>query len=186
MDMPPTPPAHVQVVTQQLLDCGIRRGDFTIKGRGQAATILFKRLDATPDRLDCIRAAVGPAMVEFESAALEQAYEERLFEAARPAMLAHAKAELEKHGALKNFPERSAYASDALFAEALERHCGLRPGAFFANSQGGLIVQPALPLLEGGSDPKLSCLMSAVMYVTAKGEGFSFGVIGNEAETPER
>lgn len=136
--------------------------------------------------IDCIREAAGYEIVTFKDPALRQAYQDRVYEVLRPKMLADTKAELDKRGVLKGFPERSDFASDKLFGEALERQCGMRPGSFFVEGQRGLIAQPKLGRQSKAEEANMSCLSAAIMYVNAKGGDLKFGFIGNEAVAPER
>jgi hypothetical protein len=128
--------------------------------------------------------AVNFEMVSFKDPALQRGYEDRIFEVLRPQMLAGAQAELEKRGILAGFPERSKFDSDRLFAEALERHCGMIPGSFFIQSESGLIGQWQAGDVNQTDDDKFSCLSAAMMYLAASGESFNLGFIGNEAITP--
>jgi len=190
IDMPQTPPpAYEQVATQKLLQCGLQNGGFTVKYEDELQSVeivIEKEAGASPANLDCIREAAGYEIVTFKDPVLQQAYQDRLYEVLRPKMLADAKAELEKRGLLDGFPERSRFGSDSLFAEALERHCGMKPGSFFVQSQWGLIGQPKSGRQSKADETKRSCLIAAVMYVSAKGEDLKFGFTGNEAVAPER
>ena len=109
-----------------------------------------------------------------------------MFEALRPKMLADARAELEKRGVLDGFPERSQFSSDKLFAEALERQCGMKAGTVFVQSQRGLTGRRKLGRQSKAEEDRMSCLVAAIMYVSAKGEDFKFGFVGNEAFAPEK
>lgn len=190
IDMPQaTPPAYEQIVTQELLQCGLRNGAFTVKYEDELQSVeivIENEAGASAANLDCIREVAGHEIVTFRDHALQQAYQDRVYEGLRPTMLADAKAELEKRGVLDGFPERSKYGSDKLFAEALERQCGMKPGSFFVESQSGLVGQPKLEHLSKAEEAKLSCLMAAIMYVSAIGDDFKFGFIGNEEVAPER
>ncbi|HWK36344.1 hypothetical protein [Sphingomonas sp.] len=190
IDMPQTPPpAYEQVVTQKLLQCGLRDGGFTVKYENELQSVeivIEKEAGASAANLDCIREAAGYEIVTFKDPSLQQTYQDRVSEVLRPKMLADTKAELEKRGLLDGFPERSKFGSDKLFAEALERHCGMKPGSFFVQSQWGLIGQPKLGRQSKADETKMSCLTATIMYVSAKGEDFKFGFIGNEAVAPER
>lgn len=184
IDMPQVPAsAYEQVLTQKLLQCGLRNGGFTVKYEDELQSTLIvieQESEASAGLFDCIKQAVGYEIVTFEDPELQKAYLDRVFETLRPKMLADARAELEKRGALDGFPERSKFDSDKLFAEALERQCGMRPGSFFVQSQSGLIGQPKRRQSKADEDT-MGCLMAAVTYVNAKGEDFKVGFIGNEA-----
>jgi hypothetical protein len=189
VDMPQVPPPpYEQVLTQKLLQCGLRSGGFTIRYEDilqSVEIVIAKEADASPEQFDCIRQAAGYEIVTFEDPEFQRAYQDRAFEELKPKMLADAQAELEKRGALAGFPKRSEFHSDKLFAEALERQCGMKPGSFFVQSQWGLIGQPKLGRQTKVEQDRMSCLMAAIMYVNAKGEDLKFGFIGNEAVEPE-
>lgn len=190
VDMPQIPPpAYEQVLTQKLLQCGLRNGGFTVRYEDilqSVEIVIAKDAEASPEQFDCIRQAAGYEIVTFDVPELQQAYQDRVAEALRPKMLADARAALEKRGILADFPERSKFRSDKLFAEALERQCGMKPGSFFVESQWGLIGKPKLGRQSKRELDKMSCLMAAIMYVSAKGEKFEFGFIGNEAAEPTK
>lgn len=188
IDMPQVPPpAYEQMLTQKLLECGLRNGGFTVKYEDELQSVeivIDKSARASAEHFDCIKKAVDHQIVTFKDPDLQQAYQDRVFETLRPKMLADARAELEKRGVLNGFPERSKFGSDKLFAEALERQCGMLPGSFFVQSEWGLIGQPKLDGQSKADEDRMSCLMAAIMYVSARGDGFKFGFIGNEALVP--
>ena len=188
IDMPQVPPsAYEQVLTHKLLQCGLRNGGFTVKYEEelQSIEIVIDKEAASAEHFDCIKQAAGHEIVTFKDPELQQAYQDRILEALRPKILADASAELEKRGVLDGFPERSAFGSDKLFAEALERQCGMEPGSFFVPGRSGLIGQPKFGRQSKADEERMSCLMAAIMYVGAKGEHFKFGFIGNGAFAPE-
>lgn len=188
IDMPQVPPpAYEQMLTQKLLECGLRNGGFTVKYEEELQSVeivIDKTARASAERFDRIKKAVDHQIVTFNDPDLQQAYQDRVFETLRPKMLADARAELEKRGVLNGFPERSKFGSDKLFAEALERQCGMLPGSFLVQSEWGLIGQPKLDGQSKADEDRMSCLMAAIMYVSARGDGFKFGFIGNEALVP--
>ncbi|KGB57178.1 hypothetical protein FG91_00287 [Sphingopyxis sp. LC81] len=190
IDMPQVPPpAYEQVLTQMLLECGLRNGGFTVKYEDDLQSVeivIEKEAGASKAHFDCIKQAADYEIVTFKDPDLQQAYQDKVFEALRPQMLADARAELEKRGVLDGFPERSKFGSDRLFAEALEQQCGMLPGSFFVQSEWGLVGQPKLDSQSKVDQDRISCLMAAIMYVSAKGESFEFGFIGNEAFAPGR
>ena len=188
IDMPQvTPPAYEQIVTQKLLQCGLREGGFTVRYEDELQSVeivIDKEAGATSEQIECIRQAASDDIVSFKDPELQRLYQDRVFAAFKPKMLADARANLEKRGALDGFPERSDYASDKLFGEALERQCGLKPGSFFVQSRWGLIGQPKLDRQNKAEEDGMACMMAAIMYVSAKGEAFKFGFVGNEAVAP--
>lgn len=184
IDMPPdSPPAYEQVLTEKLQQCGLRSEGFIVQYVDylqSVEVVIDKEADVSAESFDCIGQAAGHEIVTFRDPDLQKSYQDRRFEAQRPAMLAETRAELEKRGVLAGFPERSKFDSDKLFAEALERQCSVTPGAFFVQSGSGLIARPKLDQPSQEEQEGMSCLMAATMYVFAKGEDFDFGFIGNE------
>lgn len=190
IDMPQVPPpAYEEGLTQKLMQCGLRNTGFTVKYQDELQSIeivIDREAGASAEHFGCIKQAAGHEIITFKQPELRQAYEDWVFEALKPTMLADAQAELVKHGALEDFPERSKFGSDRLFAEALERQCGMKPGSFFVKTQWGLIGQPKMGRQSKADAGRMSCLIAAILYVRAKGEPFKFGFIGNEAFMPEK
>jgi hypothetical protein len=184
IDMPPEPvQAQVQVIQRELVKCGVKANGFTVKYEDELQSIeivISHQAGATPDKFDCIRNAAQHEIVTFEDTELQEGYSAQIAELLRPKMLKDAEEGLKKRGLLKDFPERANFTSDKLFAEALETHCGVKRGSFFVESQGGLIAQPQSPALSGPEWEQMTCLMNAMMYVSAKGEVFKLGFVGNE------
>lgn len=189
IDMPQAaPPAYEQVLAHKLEQCGLRDGGFTVRYQQELQgfeIVIGEDAAASPAHFDCIQQAAGREIVTFSRADLGRAYSHHVFEKQRAQMLADARNELARHGALEEFPERAAYSSDGLFAEALERQCGVPPGSFFGVSQYGLSLHPVdhQPGTKGWE--RMTCLFAAISYVTAKGEPVQFGFVGNEAVAPE-
>lgn len=185
IDMPQVPPpAYEQALSQKLLQCGLKDGGFTVKYEDELQSVVIeieKQAEASAEHFECIHQAAGYEIVIFKEPESQQAYGKWVFEALKPKMLAEARAELEKRGVLDGFPERSNFGSDTLFAEALERHCGITPRSFFVESQSGLTVRPNMGHQSKAQQDRMSCLWAAIMYVNAKGEDFKFGFVGNEA-----
>lgn len=100
IDMPQVPAsAYEQVLTQKLLQCGLRNGGFTVKYEDELQSTLIvieQESEASAGLFDCIKQAVGYEIVTFEDPELQKAYLDRVFETLRPKMLADARAELEK------------------------------------------------------------------------------------------
>ncbi len=187
IDIPNPPPAYEQVLTQKLIHCGLHSVGFTVRYERELQSIeivIDQGAEVTAEHFDCIKNAAGQEIVTFNDPELQQAYQDRVSETLRPKMLADARAELEKHGALDGFPKRAKFGSDKLFAEALEQHCEIKPGSFFVQSQSGLTLQPKLNRQSKVEKGRMSCLTAAIMYVAAKGEDFKFGFVGNEAFAP--
>ncbi|KQN88878.1 hypothetical protein ASE90_18315 [Sphingomonas sp. Leaf67] len=187
IDMPQTPPsAYEQVLVQKLVRCGLRPDGFTVRYEAELQSVevvIGEGSGATKEHVECIRQAAGSEIVTIRDPAVQRAYEDRIGEVMRPVMLASAKTELERRGVLNDFPRRSAYPTDKAFAEALERQCGLVPGAMFVESAGGLILRP--DAMGGESFDKLTCVLAAARYAQAQGDRFTFGIIGNEQFAPD-
>lgn len=169
------------MVTQKLVQCGLRASGFTVRYEPvlqSVEVVIGDDAGATEEHVECIRQAAGSDIVTIHDPVVRQAYDDRVAEVMRPVMLASARAELERHGALKDFPRRSAYLTDKGFAEALEQQCGLVPGFAFVEGHGGLILRA--DAIDSQSFDKLTCVLAAAQYADAQGDRFSFGLIGNE------
>lgn len=188
IDLPQTPPAaYEQVLERKLVGCGLRRGAFTVSYEDELQSVqvvIGEEAGAGIDTLDCIQRAAGREIVSFDDRGLQAAYDARVFDAHRDAILGDARRELEERGLLKAFPERSAFGSDELFTEALERHCGMMPGAYKRALQRGDFLPGGKLGPETPSKTQISCLMAAISYAFARGDSFEFGFIGNEAIAP--
>ena len=186
MDLPPGyPPSSHQVIEQKLLDCGLKSGAFTVRYEDYLQSIevvIGTDAGAALENFECIRAAVGHEIVTFQNDRLQLAYADQSYELVKPKMVAEATEGLRKRGLLDGFPQRSNFSSDKKFAEAIENHCGVEAGSFFVESELGLIAQPSVGdgRLSDSDWDKMSCLMNALTYVSAKGDGFKVGFIGNE------
>lgn len=183
------PPVYAQVLTEEPARCGLHADGFTVKYEQELQSVeivIDRKAAASVTQLECIRQAAEHAIVTFQDAVLQSAYDDRVAQAVRPRMLAETRAELEKRGILDDFPERSRFASDKLFAEALERQCKWQTGSFFVEYRGGLTIRPELLTSRARDDLAMSCMMAAILYVSAKGETFGLSFIGNEAAPSER
>ncbi|WP_373928718.1 hypothetical protein QTN93_00990 [Sphingomonas aerolata] len=189
IDMPDTPPAYDKILTQRLMRCGLHQSGLAVQYQQELQSIeIFIGQDAhaTADHFDCINDAAGYEVVTFENSEMQLAYEDRVVEIRKPKILANARAALESRGVLEGFPGRSEFSTDKLFAEALERQCGMEPGSFFVQTQSGMIGQPQTGRKSKADEARANCLIAAIMYVSAKGELSKFGFDGNEAIAPER
>lgn len=185
IDIPPeSQPPQEQVIEQHLVECGLDAKGFTVKYEAELQSIeivVGLEAGATLDHFACIREASAVELVSFEDREMEDAYWQWVGELMRPQRLAQAEAELEKRGLLEGFPDRSDYPSDKKFGEALEVHCGLEIGSFFEESEWGLIGNPNFALSPDEAEwDKLTCLMAAMKFASAKGNSFKVGFVGNE------
>ncbi len=182
-------PATEQVISQALESCGLQKTGFKVSFKDELQSVLIEisaTAGASAANLDCIGRAAGLEIVLFADRDLQQAYQARQLEAARPAMLADARAELKKYGVSDNIPDRSTFKSDKAFTEALERHCGLAPGSVFKQGTAGVIAQPRLEYRNKAEENRVSCVIAALIYVTARGDDVKLGFIGNEALAEDR
>lgn len=167
-----------------MLECGFKADGFSVTYKEELQSIeivIGPKAGVSKDSFDCIRAAADHEIVTFSEGSLQAAYSDHVAEAMKPEMLNDAQERLKKRGLLQGFPERDNFTSDKSFAEALEKHCGLNPGSFLVESQGGLIVQPPETAAIGGTEwHQMSCIMNALMYVSAKGEKFKVGFVGGK------
>jgi len=189
VDMPDTPPAYDKILMQRLIRCGLQQRGLAVQYQREFQSIeIFIGQDshATADHFDCINDTAGYEVVTFENPEMQRAYDDRVVDIRRPNILANARAALESRGVLEGFPERSKFSTDKLFAEALERQCGMAPGSFFVQTQSGMIGQPKTGSKSKADEARETCLIAAIMYASAKGEPFKFGFDGNGAIAPER
>lgn len=185
IDMPPEMlPTQEQAIYQRMLECGLKTDGFSVTYKEDLQSIeivIGSKAGVSSDSFDCILAAADHEIVTFSEDSLQIAYSDYVAEAMKPKMLEDAKEGLKKRGLLLGFPERKNFTSDRSFAEALERYCGLKPGSFLVESKWGLVVQPPKTAALGGNEwDQMSCIMNALMYVSAKGEKIKVGFFGNE------
>lgn len=186
MDTPPEPPpSYEQVITKRLVECGLSKQGVKVSYEDDLQSyeiVIGRSANAAPVMFPCIRDAATAEIVTFDDHQLSIGYNAFLTELYRPEMLARAEEELAKRGLLTGFPRRADFASDALFAEALERHCGLAKGEAIRPLGDVLAFQPppeAAHDFEAFSQ-RYSCLLSAIQLVSARDE-LTIGFIGNEA-----
>lgn len=183
--LPEAPPSYEQVITQKLVRCGLSAHDVRVSYESylQSYEIVISRsAKATPAMFDCIRESAGAEIVTFDDNDSMRQYYAYLEEAYRPEALARAEADLTKRGLLLGFPKRADFVNDALFAEALEAHCGLTKGEAIRPFGKALAFQPPPESMRNvdAFTKRYSCLLSAIQLVSAKGE-LEVGFIGNEA-----
>jgi hypothetical protein len=178
IDMPQVlPHSYQSTLTQQLLQCGFRNDDFVVEFADDLQDyeiIIAHAAGVTCEQFACVRRVAGTALVTFHDADLQQAYNARVREIERLGKLAAARNKLEKYGVLENFPERHNFASDELFAAALEHQCGLKVGSIFVQTTTGLTFHPSIDVKE--KEHSLDCIVEAMTYVVAKGEVFMCGI----------
>jgi hypothetical protein len=185
MTMPASPQAPEHVIEQRLVECGLSRNSFTVKYEDYLQSIeivITPGAGARKEHFSCIHQAVEHEIVTFSDGGMQKAYSDYVSELLRPQMLENATAELKKRGLLKDFPDRSSFASLELYAQALERHSGLAPRSTLRVSGEAIVFDP-----PGGQtnfkhfDKRYSKLLAVIMFACARGDFKSFGFIGNEA-----
>jgi hypothetical protein len=186
MMMPATPPAaHEQVIEQRLAECGLRRGGFSVQYEDYLQSIeivITSAAGAREKHFPCIRQAVEHEIVSFADGGMQKAYSDYEAELLRPQMLESATAEVKKRGLLKNFPDRSSFASLGLYVQALERHSGLVPGTALRVSGKTILFDPSGSQGNFSDfDKRYSNLLALIMFATARGDLKDFGFTGNEA-----
>lgn len=186
--LPEPPPDDEQVILQKLAYCGLALRGVTVLYEDYLQgyeIVVGPQSEATNEMFDCIRKATSGEIVTFADIELTRQYQDFLWELSRPLVLESAEAELARQGRLDGFPKRRMFPSDALFAEALETHCGLARGEAIRPFGHRLAFQPPLEDVRDieAFMKKYSCLLSAMQFVAAKGE-VEIGWIGNEAVAP--
>ncbi len=186
MDTYPEPqPSYEQVITQKLVECGLFAQGVKVSYEDDLLSyeiVIDRSAKAASEMFPCIRDAAAAEIVTFPDQELSSRYHAFLAAAYRPEMMAQAEAELAKRGLLKGLPRRPDFASDALFAEALEEHCGLAKGEAIRPFGDALAFQPPPEAARDfkAFSKRYSCLLSAIQLVSARGE-LKVGFIGNEA-----
>ena len=178
-----------QVIEQQLVECGLNPNSFTViyEDYLQSIEIFIKpEAGATFKQFDCIRKASGSEIVTFADLEMYRRYSDYVMELFRPKMLEDSRQSLDKIGKLSGFPKRASFASENLFAEAIEVHCGIPAGSALKLYGGGIVFTPPTEDYENIEIfiAKYSCLTTAISYVAAKRE-LHVGIIGNEATREE-
>jgi hypothetical protein len=189
MDTPPVPPpAYEQVIAHKLADCGLSSRGFKIAYENELQSyeiVVDRSAGVAPEMFGCLRDAVGSEIVTFEDQHLSEQYQAFVAEAVRPQMVADAEAELARRGLLTGFPRRADFASDALFAEALEEHCGLAKGEAIRPIDHVLVFDPPSASKHDfeAFTARYSCLLAAIQLAGARSEA-EFVFVGNEAAAP--
>lgn len=186
MDALPEPLAsYEQVITQKLVGCGLSPHGLSVSYDDDLQSheiVIGPSANATPEMFTCIRAAVAGEMVTFDDPELTDKYYMFVTEALRPQLIESAEAALAKRGLLKGLPRRADFASDTLFAEAMEDHCGLAKGEALQTLGDSLVFQPVPDPRRDfqAAMKRYSCLLAAMQLAVTRGE-VKFGFVGNEA-----
>ena len=184
IDVPPEPlSTQEQVIEQRLLDCGLKRDGFSVRYEDYLQSIeivIAPSAGATSDDFACIKEATGYEIVRFEDGAMFAAYTDFASELARPKVMVGLEESLKEAGLLEGFPERRDFVSLEDYAEALEVHAGLEPGAALRVSGDGLLFDPpsASTHYEDFAE-RYSNLLSVVAYASTR-DRLNFGFLGNE------
>ncbi|WP_068080861.1 hypothetical protein [Novosphingobium rosa] len=185
----PAPPPSTYAIEQKLQQCGLKAGGLTVVYRQELQSIeiiIDEPAGATKDMFGCIRQAAGPEVVTYKNAAMQQAYADQQEELDRQKMLAYATTALEKRGLLAGFPARSDFASNGLFAQALEQRCGGKPGEFLMASRDGVMLRSAPEAFDETRFGKMTCLVAELIYVSARDKSFKIDMIGNAAPATDK
>lgn len=174
-----------QVIQKALVQCGLNSSGASVIYEDYLRSIevvIKPEADAISEQFGCIRQAVGDAIVSFSDPDMDWQYRAFVNELLRPKALEDARQSLQKLGRLTNFPVRSAYSSDKLFAEAIEMHCGVPKGKALKEFDGHIAFMP--PQEEYRDNGKFlalyECLTAGIIYVAATRE-LTITLIGNEA-----
>ncbi|MXO66336.1 hypothetical protein [Altericroceibacterium endophyticum] len=184
IDVPPEPlSTQEQVIEQRLLDCGLNSGGFSVRYEDYLQSIeivIASSAGATTDDFKCISEASGYEIVRFEDGAMFAAYMDFASELARPEMMVMFEDSLKEVGLWEGFPEREDFGSLKDYAEALEVHAGLEPGAALRVSGDGILFDPpnASADYEDFAE-RYSNLLSVVAYASTR-DRLNFGFLGNE------
>jgi hypothetical protein len=185
IDTPPeSPPAQEQVITQKLIDCGLKADGFTVRYEDGLESMLIAitpAAQAKPEQFVCIRKAAGFEIVTFEDFEMFDAYMQVVEELARPQVLADAEKSLRESGHWENFPKRSDYAAFADYLRALEIHAGFAPGSVLVTEgdQRMRLEPSSVQLFDEVGYERWATLFAVLKYASAR-DGFRFGFVGNE------
>lgn len=189
-DVPPEPfSTQEQVIEEQLLDCGLNSGGFSVRYDDYLQSIdivIAPSAGATSDDFACIREAAGYEIVRFEDGVMFAAYMDFASELARSKVMMRLQGSLKEAGLWEGFPEREDFSSLKDYAEALEVHAGLDPGAALRVSGDGFLFEPqsTSPHDEDFTE-RYSNLFSVVVYASAR-DRLNFGFLGNEGVVEEQ
>lgn len=187
--MPDLPPAGPEQIAVALVECGLNRSGFKVsyeKDLESELVVIDVSAGASASQFGCIRNATRTAIVQFKVSDIGAAYDSFESELARPQVIASARDSLAKAGKLEGLPLATQFPNMMLFAQALELHCGYRPGEVLVEyAKGTWTIDPTRN--GAGKDAygdyeKVGCIFGSLM---AQPEdiskyGFSFGFIGNE------
>ncbi len=187
--LPAPPPSFEQIVTRKLVQCGLAAEGVRVTYEHvlQSYEVVIKHsAQAIPAMFGCIRESTGGEFVTFDDRELMGQYYSFLREASLPQVMARAEAMLAEQGRLQGLPHRPDFASDILFAEALEVHCGVAKGEAIRPFEGALAFQPPPELVRNieAFQSRYSCLLAAIQLVGARGE-LSVMFIGYVADAPD-
>lgn len=186
-DMPAT--AQEQVISQGLAGCGLKSEGVSIRfeddRQGYVITI-SSAAGAKKESLPCVESVAGAEFVIFENKELARAYDEQMYAEIRKKIVADAEKDLRKRGLWEGFPRRADFASDALFAEALERHCGFAPRSILKVAGDGFNLVPESIEVGNAAYEKMSGLLAAITFSFADSPNFTFGFVGDEAFSDRR
>ncbi|MBJ6120366.1 hypothetical protein [Sphingomonas mollis] len=168
-----------QQIVQKMVECGVDRAGIVVEADGEATGIIIKvrhKARVTVDRIACIHQATDTALVIFDDNALQHAYDRYALERSRPAMLASAKAELDRLGLTERFPRRVSYADKQDYVRALERHAGFAAGSKLRVSGDGVMFDGGDTSGAMAGFERSFRIIAVVMYATAIGDldGMSF------------
>lgn len=187
VDVPPMPIAAQELVIMDgLRDCGLSVGGVSAKYEDELEAYVITistTAGATEGSLKCIQAVAGAELVVFEDQELSRAYDEQQYADVRKEMFAEAEKGLRARGLWEGLPRRADFMSNALFAVALERHCGFAPGSILKAAGEEITVLPQA--FEKAQYEKVAGLMAAITYTTAGSPSAKFGFVGNEAFTKD-
>lgn len=183
------PVQQEQVISKQLVDCGLDPKAITVKYEDylQSIEIVIRHGSRASENIfPCIHRAADYEIVNFEDPALQSAYTKFTTELYRPHMIAEATSKAEELGLLNGFPKRSDYRSLEKYARAIELHSGNAPGSVLKVSGESILFDPPRDADFKRFSDRYSKILAAIMYASAIGDMEGFGFIGNEAMTDDK
>jgi hypothetical protein len=179
MDVPPAPPAIVQ-----LAKCGLEQNGLKPRYDGELQSVIITvtaKAKADPTKFICMyHTAWGAVDLEFEDQNLGHLYQQFATSVGKASSEAQARAWLTSKGLIEKLPNFVAGEPPAAVMEKLESFCSIKPGAALQLAAPGLVsIQPRT--LAKRDNDAFECLLYAMMAVDLSKTGLKFGFVGNEA-----
>jgi len=180
MDVPPPDYFAEEVrIIDGLVECGLQRPGISIDYVEDFQNVVVSIKGATKasaGHVECIRWAVGHAIIEFEDAQISSAYDTHVAEISRPRIEAETKSYLRERGLLGIAPTIENTTSLTELATAIERLCGFDAGTILTVSGDTLELGGDGRTLLDADYRRTGCLLALVRNSGVQ----KFGFVANE------